>query len=148
VVYKAVGRPDILNGLSFVKLALLAPTLWWCAVNYGIEGVAWGQLAVSVLSIFIDMWTVARFVQISVLSNLRVIWPPLASSAIMLVAVNAVFMLDASQSSIPVLITAMAVGVLVYAAMIWLLDRRAVRALIDLAQSLIRRNRPAAATEL
>src|SRR5215203_5850725 len=53
VVYKAVGRPDILNVLGLSKLVMLVPTLWWAAANYGIVGVAWGQVAVRLAGILI-----------------------------------------------------------------------------------------------
>ena len=33
VIYKAVGRPDMLNRLSFLKLVMLVPALWW-ALRY------------------------------------------------------------------------------------------------------------------
>ncbi|MBF6613585.1 MAG: lipopolysaccharide biosynthesis protein [Chloroflexi bacterium] len=142
VVYKAAGRPGILSKLSFLKLAMLVPTLWWAAANYGIEGVAWGQLVVRSINILIDMWVVARFVQISVISNLRVIWPPLLSAVIMVTAVRAVFLLDHAETSIPVMGAAIMVGVLVYGGAIWLLDRRAAAALLGLGRSLVLRTNP------
>ena len=91
VIYKAVGRPDILNRLGLVKLVMLVPVLWWAAANYGIEGVAWGQLATRIVSMMIDMYVVSRFVHISVSSNLRIIWPPLAAGAVMAAAVRALY---------------------------------------------------------
>jgi PST family polysaccharide transporter len=141
VVYKAVGRPDILNRLSFLKLVLLAPTLWWAATTYGIVGVGWGQVAVRVVVILIDMWTVSRFVQISMRANLQAIWPPLAASAIMAAAVRLVFLLDPRESSIPLLAVAIITGGAVYAGALWLLDRPTVSALLDLARGLVARRR-------
>jgi PST family polysaccharide transporter len=141
VVYKAVGRPDILNRLSFLKLVLLAPTLWWAATTYGIVGVGWGQVAVRVVVILIDMWTVSRFVQISMRANLQAIWPPLAASAIMAGAVRLVFLLDPRESSIPLLAVAIITGGAVYAGALWLLDRPTVSALLDLARGLVARRR-------
>jgi PST family polysaccharide transporter len=141
VVYKAVGRPDILNRLSFLKLVLLVPTLWWAATTYGIVGVGWGQVAVRVVVILIDMWTVSRFVQISMRANLQAIWPPLAASAIMAAAVRLVFLLDPRESSIPLLAVAIITGGAVYAGALWLLDRPTVSALLDLARGLVARRR-------
>ena len=46
VIYKAVGRPNILSSLGALKLIVLAPTLWWAATNYGLVGVGWGQVIV------------------------------------------------------------------------------------------------------
>src|SRR6476646_5900374 len=51
VIYKAVGRPGILNMLSLAKLVMLVPVLWWGAANFGIMGVAVGQLIVRLVGI-------------------------------------------------------------------------------------------------
>ena len=139
VVYKAVGRPDILNVLGLSKLVMLVPTLWWAAANYGIVGVAWGQVAVRLAGILIDMWAVSRFVEVSVLRNLRVIWPPLLASVIMALAVQALLGLLQEPSSIPALTLAILFGATLYGALIWLLDRSAVQALSSLALGMVRR---------
>jgi PST family polysaccharide transporter len=148
VIYKAVGRPDILNALSFFKLAMLIPALWWGAASGGIEGVAWGQVIVRTIGILVDMWVVSRFVHVPVMDNLRVIWPPIAASVIMALAVRGVFMaLDPPETNIFILALAVVVGAGVYAAAIWLLDRGTVGVLLDLARGLIRRPRPAPVAE-
>jgi O-antigen/teichoic acid export membrane protein len=139
VVYKAVGRPDILNVLGLSKLVMLVPTLWWAAANYGIVGVAWGQVAVRLAGILIDMWAVSRFVEVSVLRNLRVIWPPLLASVIMALAVQALLGLLQEPSSILALTLAILFGATLYGALIWLLDRSAVQALSSLALGMVRR---------
>ena len=142
VVYKALGRPDILNRLSFIKLLLLAPTLWWAVSEYGLLGVAWGQIVVRVIGIFLDMAVVSRVVQVSVWTNVRVIWPPLGAATLMALAVAAVFpLLNPAQDSWPVLILAVVVGAAVYAVLIWLLDRAAVVALLALVRRLLGRGR-------
>lgn len=146
VVYKAVGRPGLLNILSFVKLVMLVPTLWWAAANYGIEGVAWGQLVVRIIGIFIDMWVVSGFVKVTVWANLRVIWPPMLASVLMAVAVRALFIFTPDSSSLPVFALAVLVGAVLYVALISLLDRPTVGALLSLARSMVRRNRRAAET--
>ncbi|MDQ3706189.1 MAG: lipopolysaccharide biosynthesis protein [Chloroflexota bacterium] len=143
VIYKAVGRPDVLNYISLVKLVMLVPALWWGAANYGIEGVAWGQLAVRVVGILIDMVVVARFVKISMWEQLRVIWPPLVAACVMSAAVRLLsFGVDpAERGGIPVLVLSVLVGGAVYAAAIWLLDRSAVGGMLELARSMLKRNR-------
>ncbi|HEX9991111.1 MAG TPA: lipopolysaccharide biosynthesis protein [Chloroflexia bacterium] len=148
VVYKALGRPGILNRLSFLKLAMLAPALWWAATNYGIVGVAWAHLVVRVIGILIDMWVVSRFVKIGVLTILRAIWPPVAASLVMALVVRVIFTLSPDEQSIPVMLLAIVVGAAVYAATIWVLDRQAVMSLLTLGRSLIQRRRPAPATDL
>jgi O-antigen/teichoic acid export membrane protein len=139
VVYKAVGKPGILNTLSFVKLSLLVPILWTGAVVGGIEGVAWGQVLVQTLGIAIDMVVIARFVKISVASNLRVIWPPFGAAIIMAIAMRGVMMLDPTLASLPLLALAVIIGGAAYVGMVWLLDRNAVRGLLTLGTGVFRR---------
>jgi Na+-driven multidrug efflux pump len=127
---------------------MLVPVLWWGAVSYGIEGVAWGQLVVRLVGIVIDMVVVARFVKISVWDNLRVIWPPLIAAALMSAAVRLLyFALDpAERGGILMLALSVVVGGSVYVAAIWLLDRAAVSDMLDLARSMLKRNRLAASS--
>jgi hypothetical protein len=139
VVYKAVGRPDMLNILSFVKLALLVPTLWWAAVNYGIIGVAWGQLIIRTIGVLIDMWAASKFIKVTVLQNLKVLWPPLLASALMAVAVQVLITYARNPTSIVTLALAILCGATLYASLIWLLDPKSVNALTSLAYSMVRR---------
>ena len=139
VVYKAVGKPGILNAVSLTKLSMLVPVLWTGATIAGIEGVAWGQVLVQSIGIAIDMLVIARFVKISVASNLRSILPPFGAAIIMAVAMRGVMMLDPSLASIPLLLLASAVGGVIYAAMIWLIDREAVRGVLTLGVRVFRR---------
>ena len=104
VVYKALGRPGILNVLSLVKLVMLVPVLWWCAATYGIVGVAWGQLAVRIVGIVIDMRVVSNFVSVSVWANVRALIPSLAASALMAATLQLLLNSASGQPSIPVLI--------------------------------------------
>jgi O-antigen/teichoic acid export membrane protein len=142
-VYKAVGRPDILNYLSLVKLAMLVPVLWWGAVNYGIEGVAWGNTVVRIIGIVIDMLVVARFIKISVWDNLRVIWPPLLAACLMSGAVRLLYSAvdPTERGGIPVLALTVAVGAMVYLAAMWLLDRSGMRGMLELGRSMLKRSR-------
>lgn len=140
VVYKAVGRPDIMNLLALVKVAMLVPVLLWSAANYGILGVAWGQLAVKIVGIMIDMVVVARFINITVWDNLQVIWPTMLAGTAMAAGVQAMsLLLDPAQRSIPVLALSILVGAAIYTVAIWLLDRAALTAVIDIARGFVRR---------
>jgi PST family polysaccharide transporter/lipopolysaccharide exporter len=142
VIYKAVGRPDILNRLGLLKVVLLVPTLWWAAVNYGIEGVAWGQVVIRLVSVTVDMLVVSRFLQINLLANLKVVWPPLASAVVMAAAARAVFLLDPTESSVALLALAVLVGAAVYLALIWLLDRQALGSIVSLARGIFQMRNP------
>jgi O-antigen/teichoic acid export membrane protein len=146
VVYKAVGRPDIMSRLGVLKLAMLAPTLWWAAINYGVLGVAWGQLLVMIVVVLIEMSVAGRFVDVRVAANLRIIAPPFTCAVVMALAVRCVSLLDASESSVGVLMLAITVGSLVYLSSIWLLDRQTVSAIVSLGRSSLRKGRTVVAT--
>jgi hypothetical protein len=103
--------------------------------------VAWGQLAVRAIGILIDMWAVSSFVKVSVLQNLRVIWPPLLASGVMAAAVQALFSMGQEPSSVPTLAVAVVLGAIVYTLLIRLLDPRAVSSLTSLAMGMVRRRR-------
>ena len=143
VVYKAVGRPDILNKLAIVNLVLLAPVLWWCTEHGGIVAVAWGQVVMRLVYMVMHLIVVARFVHISVVANLRVIWPPIAAAGLMALAVRAVWLLDPSQTSVLVLALAVVVGGATYLGLMWLIDRRALQALLTFGWGFLSRGRPA-----
>lgn len=134
VVYKAVGKPGILNILSLVKLVMLVPAVWWGAANYGIVGVAWAQLIVRMLGIVIDMRVVADFVGVSVWSNVRALVPSLLSSVLMAATLQLLFMLHPGVPGVPGLIVAVAAGAAQYTALLWLLDREVVEWLVRLAR--------------
>ena len=145
VVYKAIGRPDIMNRLAILKLAMLVPSLWWAASNYGVLGVAWGQVIVRSAGVVIDMAVVARAVDVSIGTNLRIIAPPITCAALMAVVVRSIFFLGPDESSVPLRILAIGVGALVYIPAVWLLDRAAVGAMFTMGRNLLRRGNTVAA---
>jgi PST family polysaccharide transporter len=145
VVYKALGRPGILNILSLVKLVMLVPVLWWCAVNYGIAGVAWGQLVVRIVGIVIDMRVVSTFVGVSVWANVRALLPSLAASAIMAASLQLLLNSAPGQPSIPLLIVLVIAGTAEYVGLLWLLDPASFNALFALARSFIPGRSPSVA---
>jgi PST family polysaccharide transporter len=46
-VYKGIGRPRLSLWLALLRLAILAPALWWAAGRGGINWVAWAQVVVA-----------------------------------------------------------------------------------------------------
>lgn len=142
VVYKAVGRPGILNGLGLVKIAALAPTLTWCAANYGIVGVAWGQLLVRTATVLLDMAIVGRFLEVDVAATLQSLRPTLTASAIMALAVRAILALDPAETNAPLLALAIAAGALTYAGAICLLERPLALDFLAFVRGMMRRPVP------
>jgi PST family polysaccharide transporter len=141
VIYKAVGRPGVLNAVSAAKLAILIPALILGALWGGIEGVAWAQLAVAALGIAIDIAVVARMAGVNPFDNLRAIAPSMIAALGMAWVMHGIFALDGSQSSLSTLLFAALTGAIIYTALIWLLDREALRGLLSLGRSALRRER-------
>jgi hypothetical protein len=93
---------------------------------------------VRVAGILIDMWAVSNFVKVSVLHNLRVLWPPLVAAGIMALAVVGLLTLLHESSGIAALSISVLFGACLYTSLIWLLDRQAVNALSSLAWGIVR----------
>jgi PST family polysaccharide transporter len=144
VVYKAVGRPDILTRLSLVKLIMLVPVLWWCAANFGIVGVAWGHLAVRLIGIAIDMKVVAGFVGVGVRENVRALLPSLVSSGAMAAMLQVLFMFTGDVPGPATLGIGIVAGAAQYTVLLWLLDHDSVDGLLDVARGFLPRKRSVA----
>jgi lipopolysaccharide exporter len=142
VIYKAVGRPGILNILALAKLALLAPALYWSATTHGIMGVAWTQLIVRLFTLLLDMVIVARFLHLSLAANLWALRASVAAATIMAVAVRAILSADPGGHNVPLLALAIAAGVLIYGGAIWLLDRPVAAVFLAVAREVVRRPAP------
>jgi O-antigen/teichoic acid export membrane protein len=88
-VYKALGRPGLAVTLSFVRLAVLVPTLVW-ATTWGINGVSWAQ-AVVALAMAVLMQTVAwRVLRLPARSLVPSFGPALAAGVGVALAAGAV----------------------------------------------------------
>lgn len=61
-VFKATGRPGLLNWFALLKLSLLAPTLWVLAAD-SISAVAFGMFAVHVLTATAELVVVSRMLR-------------------------------------------------------------------------------------
>ena len=58
-VYKAIGRPVVLNVITIVHVSLAIPVLWWAA-GIGIEAVAIGQVVVAAAVLLLRLVLVHR----------------------------------------------------------------------------------------
>lgn len=67
-VYKGIGRPRLSLWLSLVRLALLAPALWFAAGRFGIDGVAWTQALVALVMAVLMQTVASRIIGLSLLT--------------------------------------------------------------------------------
>jgi PST family polysaccharide transporter len=84
--YRAVGRPEIMWIASTVRLIVVAPALFWAA-GYGIERVAWVQVAIGLLILPIHGAIVARLLNNRPWQMLSLFAPQLLSVAGLLAAI-------------------------------------------------------------
>lgn len=74
IFYKAIGRPDILNKLSIIKIPLIVIILWY-ASNWGIIGVSIGQIIFSIISVLLDSFVVGRIIEFNMIETIKALIP-------------------------------------------------------------------------
>jgi lipopolysaccharide exporter len=85
-VFKAIGRPGLLNTMAVVELLLLLPAIWFAA-GHSITAVALALLAVSVVLMVLKFSVAMRVLNLSVVSLLRALAPTTAACSAMAVVV-------------------------------------------------------------
>ena len=127
-VFKAIGRPGLIIKLSLLRLALLAPALWWAVTGPGtLVAVAWVLLAAIVVHLALSLIWVARLLGLSLADLCRSILPALVSAAIMFVVVTAATRLMHSLPSLVQLAAGIGVGAICYLGLIWFWQRDHLR---------------------
>jgi O-antigen/teichoic acid export membrane protein len=130
VLYKAIGRPELLSRLNFIKVPLAVAILWY-STRWGIIGVAAGQIAISMFSLALDTLTANHVMHYPNRDLMKALAPTFLSTLVMTLVLLALIRL-LPFSDLVELILVVPLGVLVYFLMLWALDRETVRAGIDL----------------
>ena len=121
-IYKATGRPDLLNKISIIKLLITLPALW-IAASYNIFYVALAQLLTTVILTLIRLWIASRVIGLEFLKILAAFWPSFLAAGAMLLGNFALgFMLTDFPALTRMFIT-IAVGIFLYTITFWLVDR-------------------------
>ncbi len=127
-VYKAQGRPDVLTKLALAKLPILLPALYWAAaVPASIVAVAWVQVAVTFLAGILNLVVAARLLDTPLRRLVAAFVPATVAGAIMAGAVLGALSLLPAASPVAQLAAAVPLGVAVYGAILWLLQRDLLR---------------------
>jgi PST family polysaccharide transporter len=121
-VYKAVGRPGLLVKLDLFHLVLLAPALWY-GTQFGLVGVGWAHVLVSLISAVVYLAVAMQFLSISLLDILRELKPSLVSGSIMVAACLGCLVMTADMLPLLRLLVQVGVGAASYAGSLWLLER-------------------------
>jgi O-antigen/teichoic acid export membrane protein len=74
IFYKAIGRPDILNRLSMIKLPVIVAILW-AATRWGIVGVAVGQIIFAIFAMIFDSIIVSYIIRFNIVDSIKAIVP-------------------------------------------------------------------------
>jgi len=122
-VYKATGRPIVLNALTAVQLGLTAPVMWWAA-GRGITTAAASMVAISATVLVLRAGLVHRLLGVSVRELGRALLPVVLSAGVM---AGAVGLARAGLSDAPAamrLTASVAVGLVSYGAALRLCARQ------------------------
>ncbi len=124
VIFKAIGRADILLKLAAVRVPILVTAIA-LTVHDGIVAVAACQAGVALLFFFVTTSIACRMLEVRVGSLWTALWPPFAAGAglagVLLVVHGTV------DSSVPALLVGTLVGGLAYLGLLWILVPDALR---------------------
>lgn len=141
-IYKATGRPVLLNLLGILKLAITIPALW-LAAQYGIFYVAIAQVLTTVVLTAVRLAVAQRIIGFRWMDLLQAIRPATLASLVMFVATYA---LRIQLSALPTLANMLIVGVTgltLYTGMLWLTERKLVKQVFKtVTTSLLHRRAP------
>jgi O-antigen/teichoic acid export membrane protein len=121
-LFKAIGRPDIVNKEMVVKLAVLLVVLWQ-TVPYGFVAVALGQIGVAVFSVVLDLSISMYVLKVSLRSIVQQMQSALVAALVMGVAVWLVVANTPAGWEPIGLAAAITAGIGSYAGMLWLIER-------------------------
>ncbi|RPJ26821.1 MAG: lipopolysaccharide biosynthesis protein [Chloroflexi bacterium] len=141
ILYKAIGRPELLTRLNFIKVPFAVLVLWY-TTRWGIIGVAAGQIAIGTFSVLLDTLVANHIMRYSTGDLLKALAPTLFSALVMAAALLIVFRL-APFSGLLELTLLVVTGTLVYLVMLWWVDRASVLSGIDLIRRTFLKSRRA-----
>jgi O-antigen/teichoic acid export membrane protein len=122
--YKAQGRPEILTGISFVRMLILIPGLYWAASQAkSIEMVGWIHAVVAFLFGIITLAIASRLLHAPVKELLVALRPAAMSGVLMGLSVLALMIALQNASYLVQLVLSTIVGAVVYTLGLWLVER-------------------------
>lgn len=130
VFYKAIGKPEMLLRLNFIKVPLTVFFLWY-STRWGISGVAAGQIATCLISVSIDMLTINHIMRYSTKDLFRALAPTFFSALVMGIALWIVLRLTLFSGLFEFILVVLT-GILIYITMLWWVGREMIQAGIDL----------------
>ncbi|HMJ96712.1 MAG TPA: lipopolysaccharide biosynthesis protein [Thermoleophilaceae bacterium] len=139
VIYKAIGRADILLKLALLRVPILVAAIA-LAVHSGIVAVALCQAGVALLFFFVTTSIATRMLDVGFGPLWTALWPPFAAGAGLAGVLLAVH--GTVDSPVPTLLVGTLVGGLAYLGLLWILVPDSLR---QLREGLLGSRAPASA---
>jgi len=130
-IYKATGRPDIMNKLGLINLALAIPLLWM-ASGYDIYKVALAQVAAHTFLTIMRLVVIKRIISLRYVEIISAIQPAASGTLIMAMGVYFLHIWLRGLDPLYQLVILPVVGGAIYAAAIWLINREVAQQGISL----------------
>lgn len=123
--YLALGRPRLTTWLNAASFLIFAIPVMLAISRFGLIGVAWVQLIVSVVFLPVSLVVIFRVLDIKVAEFTSRIWRPLLAATIMFFVVRAFIAATAvhglNPHGLPMLLASVVLGAAVFAALLGLL---------------------------
>jgi O-antigen/teichoic acid export membrane protein len=139
VLYKAIGRPDILNKMSIIQVPTAVLVLWY-STRWGINGVAAGQIVIAFVNVALHTLTVNKVMHYSFSDLTRALLPGLSSASVMALVVWGVWKVFRLEGFFGLSIMLL-IGAAVYFLMLLLVSRETVLRGYQVLMELISRDR-------
>lgn len=121
--FLAIGRPHLITAILFLRLAVMAPLLYFAARSGEFIAIAYAEMVAVVVSLLLSYPLLLRLLQLSAVDYLAALWRPLCASVLMgLVVHGAIAEIGSDGSAQGALIQLCAgvpLGVAVYGLLVW-----------------------------
>ncbi len=121
-IYKATGRPVILNQLGIVKLAITVPALWFAA-SYGILYVAYAQVATTIILTALRLIIAKNIIGFKWSEFIQALRPAILSSLIMFTTGILIYTQLGNATPLLRLLVIGSISAVVYLGILWLTQR-------------------------
>jgi teichuronic acid exporter len=126
-VLMAQGHSQLIFRLELLKKSIGIVLILAGSLN-GLMGIAWSQVALSLVSFFINAHYTSRYLGYSAFDQIRDFFPIILISVIMAGAVHAVtFSVDEQLTSLALLVLQVLTGMLVFISLIWIFGLRSAK---------------------
>jgi lipopolysaccharide exporter len=139
VLYKAVGRPDILNKLAIIKMPIAVIILWY-GTRWGIVGVAAGQIVIALISVSMDILVANSVMKYPFSDVVQAVSPSLISTFAMSVVLFLIHQ-SAPKAGLVQLVLMVALGALAYFVAFWAISRETLLQGVGMVRSLLTRKK-------